>query len=156
MKKRAELNQLLHPIKLSTKWRVIWYSVLIWFLGFVISAVIMLPWYYPVQALVIISATIFYFKIIDPFSVKRGRRAKVDVDKVFAFGLTAALAWFSIITILTIAEIAGFYYFNFAFYLSDFRNWYLYILVLLVPVLYSLILENFRSMRPRKKNKLLF
>src|SRR3990167_8693179 len=107
MKQHRELNQLLYPLKLSTKWRVVWYSVLIWFLGFMISAVIMLPWYYVVQALVIISATIFYFKIIDPLSVKRGRRAKVDADKVFAFGLTAGLAWFSIITILTIAEIAG-------------------------------------------------
>ena len=156
MKQRREVDQLLHPLKLAAKWRIVFYSVLIWLLGFMISAVIMLPWYYPVQAIVIISATIFYFKIIDPLSVKRGRRAKVDVDKVFAFGLVAALAWFSIITILTIAEIAGFYYFNFAFYLSDFRNWYLYILVLLVPVIYSLVLENFRSIRPRKKSKLLF
>lgn len=156
MKDRANLYEFLHPLKFTGLWRVVWYSVLIWFLGFLISAVVMIPWFYPVLSIVIISTTVFYFKIIDPPAVRRGRRAKIDADKIFAFGLAASLAWFVIIGFLTIAEIMGFYYFNFLFYFSDFRNWYLYALIILVPVLYSLILENLRSTRAKKKSRLLF
>ncbi len=135
-------------------WRILWYSVLIWLLAILISQVVIIPWFYLVLGIVILLTTIFYFKIIDPFKKKRGRKKLDDRDRIFTFGLVVALFWFLIVTFLKFLEIVGFYYFDVAYYFSDFRNWYLYVLVLLVPVIYSLILENRKNTRRQKrKNK---
>lgn len=152
MKNLAAASHFFAPLKFTINWRILWYSVLIWVLGFLVSAVVILPWYYLALPLVIILTTFYYFKIVSLGFVKRGRRAKTDVDRIFAFGLGAAIAWFAIISILTAAEIAGFYYFNFSYYFSDFRIWYLYSLVILMPVIYSLILENARFSRKKQKS----
>lgn len=137
-------------------WRIAWYSVLIWVLTFIIASFVIIPWFYFVLPLSIILITIYYFKIIDPFKIKRGKRKLAERDRIFIFGLAASLFWFLIITFLNILQIAGFYYFDFLFYFSDFRNWYLYALILLVPVVYSLILEGAAKSKKRKeKNSLL-
>ncbi len=143
-------------VKTAINWRIVWYSVLIWFLGFLISAVVILPWYYLASAILVSLSTFFYFKILDPRHVKRGRKDKFYADKFLAFGLGVAVGWFLIISILTVFEIAGFYYFNFAFYFSDFRNWYLYSLIILVPVVYGLILQNFNVRRGKRKHRFIW
>src|SRR3990167_827593 len=136
-------------------WRTIWYSVLIWLLAFIVAGIVIIPWFYFVLPISIILITIYYFKIIDPFKNNRGRKRLREKDRIFIFGLAASLFWFLIITILNILQIAGFYYFDFFFYFSDFRNWYLYALILLVPVIYSLILEDAaRGKRRNEKNSL--
>jgi len=155
MKSDAGFSALLHSGKLSI-WRVVWYSVSIWLLGFLVSAVVLIPWFYPALAIVVVGATIFYFKVVDPLKVKRGRKPKIDADRIFAFGLAAAITWFFIMGILSVLQIAGFYYFNFVSYFSDFRNWYFYTLIILVPVIYSLVLENMRNNRGRKRGKIIF
>lgn len=131
-------------------WRITWYSVVIWVLAFFVASFVTIPWFYVVLPLVVVLTTVYYFKIIDPFKNKRGRRKFSDRDRIFVFGLAVSLFWFLIITILNIFQIAGFYYFNFLFYFSDFRNWFLYALILLIPVIYSLILE-YQTQRGRKR-----
>lgn len=151
MKNAVFSSHFFAPPKLTLNWRILWYSVLIWLLGFLVSAVVMLPWYYLALPIVIVLTTSYYFKVVLPKSVKRGRRPKTEVDRIFAYGLGAAIAWFAIIAVLTVFEIAGFYYFNFSYYFSDFRVWYLYFLVILMPVLYGLILENSKFSRKRRR-----
>lgn len=150
MKKRAPFYSFVDFFKVQVGWRALWYSTLIWLLGFALASIVVLPWFYLAAPILMFTVTVFYFKIINPFSVKRGRRALADHDAIFTFGLGAAIAWFVIISVLTFAEIAGFYYFNFLFYFSDFRNWYLLVLILLVPVLYGLILENSKLAKRKK------
>lgn len=131
-----------------------WYSVLIWLLAIIISSVVIIPWFYLVLAVVILITTILYFKIINPLQIKRGRRKINERDRIFAYGLIVALFWFVIVSFLKFLEIVGFYYFDVTLYFSDFRNWYLYALILLIPVIYSLILENTkRAKRSKVGNK---
>lgn len=127
--------------------RIVWYSVLIWIMGFLVAAVVIIPWYYLALTLVIVLTTVYYFKSVKPFEVKRGRRSEKERDKILAFGLGAAITWFGIVGLLTILEIAGFYYFDFLFYFSDFRNWYFLTLILVVPVVYGLLLEHAKYKR---------
>lgn len=131
-------------------WRMLWYSVLIWFLGFMAAEVVIIPWFYLVSVLTVFGATVYYFKVVVPPASMRGRKAKGDRDKLFIFGLGAAMAWFIVVLLLTLFEIAHFYYFNFLLYFSDFRNWYLLPLILLVPVLYGIFLENKKMTRGKK------
>ncbi len=78
-----------------------------------------------------------------------------DRDNILIFALVSALVWFLILILFGLAEIAGFYYFNFMFYLSDFRNWYIFALVLLVPVVYGLVLENAKFVRRNRRRRAL-
>lgn len=128
-------------------WRTTWYSVLIWVLAFAIAGFVIIPWFYLALAIVISLTTIYYFKILTNAKKKRGRKKIADRDRIFAFGLVVSIFWFFIILLLNFLEIVGFYYFDFTLYFSDFRNWYLYALILLVPVVYSLILGNSRPSR---------
>lgn len=123
-------------------WRIIWYSVLIWIMAFTIAGFVIIPWFYPVLAIAVSVATIYYFKILNLKKIKSKAKRQSKQDNIFAFGLAVSLFWFFIILFLNFLEIIGFYYFDLFFYFSDFRNWYLYALILLIPVVYSLILEN--------------
>ncbi len=134
-------------------WRNTWYSVLIWLLAFFITSFVIIPWFYFVLPITITLITIYYFKIVNPFKNKKGRVRIAERDRIFIFGLAASLFWFLVISILNILQIAGFYYFDFLFYFSDFRNWYIYILILLVPVIYSLILEGAVKHKSKRKDK---
>ncbi|OGD85988.1 hypothetical protein A3B51_01090 [Candidatus Curtissbacteria bacterium RIFCSPLOWO2_01_FULL_41_18] len=140
MIKKNKLNSSTFDAKIN--WRIIWYSVVIWLLAFAIGGFVILPWYYLVLPILIFWITINYFK-----------KMPKSTDKILTFGLWISLVWFFVIVVLTLAEIAGFYYFNFFFFFSDFRNWLLFPLVLLVPVVYSLILENKQSFSTNNKYK---
>lgn len=108
-------------------WRMVWYSVVIWFLAIATSGLVILPWYYLALPLMIFWLTIFYF-----------RRS----DRTLRSGIFVSLFWFAVVLGLDFLEIIGPYYSNLGFYFSDFRNWLKYPLILLLPVVYSLILEN--------------
>src|SRR3989344_7319306 len=151
-----QVNKIIPSFKLKLDIRSVWYSLLLWFIIFLVAGVVIIPWFYLVAAVVVFLTTFYYFKIFDPFAKKRGRRKKADRDNILIFALFSALVWFLILIVLNLVELAHFYYFDFMFYFSDFRNWYLLALVLLTPVIYGLILENAKFMRPkRKKNNTL-
>lgn len=119
--------------KTKLSWRIVWYSVLIWGATFILAGFVFLPWFYIVLPLVIFWTTAYFF-----------RRS----ERTLMAGLSVALFWFFVIIFLNFIEIIGPYYANFPLYFSDFRNWFLYPLVLLIPVVYTLILEN----SSRRKN----
>src|SRR3989338_7885031 len=107
--------------------RLIWYSVLIWILAFAMSAFIVLPWSYLLLPVIVFWTTVYFFK---------------KVERTLINGLVVALIWFLIILGLDFLELVGPYYANVTYYFSDLRNWILYPLILLTPVIYSLIMEN--------------
>ncbi|MBI2012395.1 hypothetical protein HYW39_00365 [Candidatus Curtissbacteria bacterium] len=117
-------------------WRVIWYSVLIYLLAFIASGLVVLPWFYLVLPMIVFWTTVYYFR---------------SAERTFAAGLRVSLFWFFLISILSAIEIIGPYYANALFYFSDGRNWLLYPLILLIPVIYSLILENNSKKKGRKR-----
>jgi len=148
---KLKFNKTPLPLKTNTNWRVVWYCVLLWLVTFLVAGIVIIPWFYLVVAIIVFLTTVYYFKIFNPFIRKRGRRNKNDRDNILIFALISALIWFVILALLNLAEIAHFYYFDFMFYFSDFRNWYLLALVLLVPVVYGLILENAKYMKQKRK-----
>lgn len=108
-------------------WRLTWYSVVLWLAAIAVGGFVVLPWFYLALPLVVIFLTMVYFK---------------KTDKSLAMGLWVAVVWFLIVVALDFLEIIGPYYMNAAAYFSDFRNWLKYPLILLVPVVYSLLIEN--------------
>ena len=139
-------------MKAQVNWRITWYSVLVWFLAVVVSGFVILPWFYFVMPVVIFFSTIFYFKkpAMEVFEAKKRKR---QADRIFALGLWVSIFWFAIMVILNTLEIIGLYYSNVLFYFSDFRNWFLYPLILLIPVVYSLILENARFFKRKNSGR---
>jgi len=111
----------------------------IWLAAIVVGGFVILPWYYLVLPLVVFWTTIVYFH---------------NSDKTLRAGLWCSLFWFFAVGLLDVLEIFGPYYSNASLYFSDFRNWLKYPLILLVPVIYSLILESrIVKKSPRKKYK---
>lgn len=108
-------------------WRMTWYSVLIWLLAIAVGGFVILPWFYLVLPFVVFWMTIVYFR---------------KEEKTLETGLLISLFWFFMILILDILELVGPYYANLDLYFSDPRNWLKYSLILLLPVIYCLILEN--------------
>ncbi len=137
--------------KFKINWRAAWYCVLLWLATFLVAGIVIIPWFYLAVAIIVFLTTVYYFKIFNPLQKRRGRRGKGDRDNILIFALVSALIWFLILVLLNLVEIAGFYYFNFMFYFSDFRNWYIFALVLLVPVVYGLVLENAKFVRRSRR-----
>jgi hypothetical protein len=126
-------------VNVTLNLRIVWYSALIWVAAFLVGSFILLPWFYIVLPLLILLLTVYYFDAKD-----------IDSSAV-GFGLAVAIAWFFTISLFSLLEIGGFYYFDFAYYFSDFRNWFLYPLVLLIPVIYGIILENIQTKNSKRK-----
>ncbi|OGD83240.1 hypothetical protein A2165_00715 [Candidatus Curtissbacteria bacterium RBG_13_40_7] len=116
-------------LRLTSFWRVIWYSVLIWLSANIFGGFIFLPWYYLILPIVIFWTTVYYFR---------------SSERTLSGGLRVSLFWFFAIFALNFLEFLGPYYANARYYFSDFRNWFLYPLVLLVPVIYCLCAERKR------------
>ena len=116
-------------------WRIVWYSVLIWGSTFILAGFVILPWFYLVLPLVVFWTTVYFFR---------------KSERTLARGLWVGLFWFFVIIVLNFLEVIGPYYANFSLYFSDFRNWFLYPLVLLIPVVYTLVSEN---NKPKKTAK---
>lgn len=118
--------------------RIVWYAVLIWILAIVTSWFVMLPWFYLAFVLIVFGITAYYFR---------------KVEKTLRAGLWISLLWFFVVFFMDFLEVVAFNFADNVLYISDVRNWLKYILILLVPSIYCLILESIimrkRSKRPR-------
>ena len=139
--------------KVGLSWRIAWYSVLVWVLVFLLGGLVILPWFYLTLPLVILWVTILYFRRTEIIKLLAAKKIRKGRDKVFALGLGVSVVWFLVVILLSVLEIAGFYYFNFGLYFSDPRNWLAFPLILLMPVVYGIILENRRFRHVRRKTK---
>ena len=115
-------------------WRNLWYSFVLWIAMFLLSSIIIMPWFFLALPFLVYWTTVIYFK--------KG-------DKSLNSGLWCSLFWFFAMLALDIVQIAGPYYFNVGLYFSDVRNILKYPLILLIPVIYSLIQEA-RILKRRK------
>lgn len=138
-------------VRTYLNWRIAWYSVVIWLLAFLVGGFVILPWYYLTLPLVVFLVTFFYFRRVEIFGILSGGRLVKPKDRVFSLGLGVALVWFLVIVVLSFIEIAEFYYFNFGLYFSDPRNWLVFPLILLTPVVYAIILENRRLVGKKRR-----
>lgn len=139
--------------RVGLNWRIAWYSVVVWVLVFLLGGLVILPWFYLTLPLAILWVTIFYFRRAEIMKLLAAKKVRKGRDRVFALGLGVSVVWFLVVILLSVLEVAGFYYFNFGLYFSDPRNWLAFPLILLVPVVYGIILENRRFRRVRRKPK---
>lgn len=114
-------------------WRLSWYSVMIWLLAVVVAGLVILPWFYLVLPIVLLATTIVYFK---------------KTDKTLAMGIWVSLMWFLVVAVLDSLEIIGPNFGNLTIYFADFRNWLKFPLILLIPVIYSMVLESKGYQKP--------
>lgn len=125
--------------------RAVWYAVIVWIFAFFTSGVVTAPLFYLVMPLLVLMCTVYYF---DGEWTKKNER-----DDFVKVGLGVAIFWFLFAGIFSFLEIVGFYYFDLAFYFSDFKNVYLFPTILIVPVLYGIILSNTKFKKPANKYK---
>lgn len=130
---------------MSLSFRKVWYAVILWIIAFLASGLVISPWFYIVMPLLVLLVTVYYFDW-------RGLRLnnKRDRDEIVRYGFAGAIFWFVTICILSLLELAGFYYFDFEFYFSDFKNVFLFPVVLLVPAVYGIVLSNKELKRYKK------
>lgn len=141
--------------QVGLNWRIVWYSVVVLVLVFLVGGLVILPWFYLTLPFVILWVTIFYFRRAGIIKLLAAKKVRKGRDHVFALGLAISVIWFLALILLSVLEIVGFYYFNFGLYFSDPRNWLVFPLILLMPVVYGIILENrrFRHVRRKTKNR---
>lgn len=106
-----------------------------WLLALIVAGLVVLPWFYLVLPIVLFVITIIYF---------------ARADKTLAMGIWVSLIWFLVVAILDFMEIVGPSFGNLAVYFADFRNWLKLPLILLLPVIYSLVLESKNGQKPLK------
>ena len=124
--------------KKTSNIRILWYSILVWVFSYIVALVVTIPWFYLVLPFIVYSTTIYYFK---------------KTEKSLAAGLKASIFWFFTIVSINLLEIFGPYYTDFRLYFSDLRNWFLYPLILLIPVIYTIVLENRRFLKRKRAKK---
>ena len=119
-------------------WRLLWYSALIWLLVVLSSGFVVIPWYFFVLPLAVLVTTVLYFKTPDNEKYRR----MFNRETLFAQGLWVGTIWFSGILLLDFIEFISFDMQNFYVYLMDSRNFLKFPVVILVPVIYGLLLEQ--------------
>ena len=124
--------------KKTSNIRILWYSILVWVFSYIVALIVTIPWFYLVLPFIVFSTTIYFFK---------------KTEKSLGAGLKASIFWFFTIVSINLLEIFGPYYADFGLYFSDLRNWFLYPLILLVPVIYSTVAENRRFSKKHKVKK---
>ncbi|MBI4037564.1 hypothetical protein HY382_00790 [Candidatus Curtissbacteria bacterium] len=117
-------------------WRAAWYCVVIWILTFISAAFFVFPWFYIVLPFLVFATTSYYFR---------------KVKGTLEVGLNLAIFWFFVLLILDVLQIIGPYYKNAVLYSQDMRNWFSFPLVLLIPVIYGMVIENRKLRRKRRK-----
>lgn len=139
--------------KIHLSYKLVWYAAIIWLATFVISSTMVLPWSYLASAFLVFAASVFYVR----GEAGKYNKRNTGRDVIFEIGLFASIVWFGAITIISILEIAGFYYFDVGLFFSDIRNWILFPLILVMPVVYSLVLDGKKNKkRKRARNHLPF
>jgi len=128
----------MRKVKETSNIRILWYSVLAWAFSYIVALIVTIPWFYLVLPFIVYSTTIYYFK-------------KTEIT--LAAGLKAAIFWFITVASINLLEIFGPYYADFSLYFSDLRNWFLYPLILLVPVIYTIVSENRRFLKRKRAKK---
>lgn len=138
--KRGRVGRILimWTIKSLTKvdFRLVWYSLLLWFLSVAIGGFVVLPWFYPIITICVFWVTVAFF------GRGFGKIYKRRQDKIFMRGLLASLFWAVAVLCLDIIVFVGFNFQSLVVYFSDPRSWFLYPLIILAPIIYSLVLEN--------------
>lgn len=126
-------------------WRLCWYSVLVWLLAVIVGSIVTLPWFYLVFPLVILFPTVLYFRLPKKYSIYYFKPGEI-----FALGLWLGILWCTSVFILDFIEFIGFDLDNIFVYFLDTRNFLKFPLIILIPIIYSLILED--SHRKKHKN----
>lgn len=110
--------------------RAAWYSFLIWLTSFLVSGFFVLPWYYLVLPIAVYIISSQYL---------RGLCRK---QEIFSHGLLVGFIWFLAVLFLDIVQIVGFDLSALYLNATDPRNFLKFPIVILIPVIYSLVLEN--------------
>lgn len=121
------------------RFRDFWYCFIIWVMTFVIASVVALPWFYLILPLFVFWTTVIYFR---------------KAERSLTHGLALAIFWFVVIFSLSMLSIIGPYYHNAIFYFSDLRNLIVYPLVLIIPFIYALVLDNAKAGKILKRGRL--
>lgn len=123
---------------ISFNWRVAWYSVAVWLLSFGLSSVVILPWFYVVFPIFVLALTLLYFR-----KKKREHNlSKNIIGPVFAQGLSIGFFWFFSIFIFDFIQFVGLDFSGAGVYFLDPRNFIKYPIVLLIPTIYAIVIEN--------------
>ncbi|MDO8486886.1 MAG: hypothetical protein Q7S45_01130 [Candidatus Curtissbacteria bacterium] len=118
--------------------RILWYAVLLWVLAIFVGGFVILPWFYLVLTILVFWLTVTFFKKgLSSAKIRRRRQ-----DKILIRGLRTSLFWSVAVLALDFLVFVGFNFQNLIVYFSDPRSWFKYPLIILVPVIYSLVLEN--------------
>lgn len=139
MKKSKRLKNYQNIFKLN--WRVAWYGVFVWLLSFILSSVVMLPWFYVLYPLAILFVTYLFFRKVAYF--KAG--VNWSGGHFFEQGLSIGFFWFMAISVFDFIEFVGLDFANAPIYFLDPRNFIKYPVVILIPIVYGLVLENQKS-----------
>ncbi|MEX2028089.1 MAG: hypothetical protein WD988_01140 [Candidatus Curtissbacteria bacterium] len=122
----------------AADFRLVWYSLLLWVVCAAVGSAIVLPLFYLITAISIFVLTVAFFRKIKRFS----RR-----DKIFARGLRTSLFWSVVVLVMDLVTFVGFDLASLLVYFSDPRSWFKYPLIIFLPIIYSLVLENLRDKR---------
>lgn len=139
---------------LKLDWRIAWYAVFVWLTAFILSGFVILPWFYLVFPAALWVVTFFYFERIRLNYLKR--RLKILPSGIFAQGLFIGLFWFLVLVVLDFVQLVGFDSSSASIYFLDPRNFIKYPIVILLPVIYGLVLENEKNKKRYTEKRGLF
>lgn len=123
---------------LSVNWRLTWYGVLVWMVAFLAGGFVILPWFYFAFPGLILLITIIYFR---SYKLKR-LNLKRPIQIQFAQGLFAGFFWFCAVFLLDLFQLFSFSDFSLSVFFLDPRNFIKYPVIILIPAIYGLIVEN--------------
>lgn len=143
MKRSSKLENYRNIFKLN--WRIAWYGVFVWVLSFVLSSLVILPWFYIVFPLAILAVVQFYLRKPLGAGLVRNRLKRA----YFAQGLSVGFFWFFSILIIDYIQFVGLDFSGAGVYFLDPRNFIKYPIVILIPMIYGLVIENNYQSRSR-------
>lgn len=112
-----------------------------WGFSVIVAGFVILPWFYVALGLVILYMTVTFFgKVKVPKTIYRHRQ-----DRDVMRGLWIGLFWSVAVAVLDFLAFIGLDFASGIIYFSDSRNWFKYPVIILVPIIWGLILENIRK-----------
>lgn len=128
------LGRAISDVLVNLDWKILWYSLFLWVMTIVFSGIVILPWFYLVLTIFVLLVTIIFFRVDKRIWNREGR--------IFSKGLQAAFFWPIIIFLLDFMEFVGLDLANAFIYFSDPRSWFKFPILILMPIIYSIVLEN--------------